>query len=69
MSREDQMIIKIQSKCRQFLAVKRVEELKKRQFISEKQKKLENNKAKVEALRVISQMWVLFREARRMAQA
>jgi antitoxin component of MazEF toxin-antitoxin module len=69
LSKEDKIIIKIQTRWRQFLAIRKVEEMRKRKFINERQKKLENNKQKVEALRVISQLWIVFKEAKRMAQA
>jgi hypothetical protein len=57
-------VIFIQSKYRQKVAKQKFKELKQRSYVSAQQKSLSSNKKKVLALRVISNTWLLYREAR-----
>jgi hypothetical protein len=57
-------VIRIQSKYRQKVAKQKYKEMKQRSYVSAQQKSLSSNKKKVLALRVISNTWLLYREAR-----
>lgn len=59
-------VIKIQARYRQHLAQVKFKEYKQRRYISMQQCALASNKQKIVALRVISKIWILFKEARRM---
>ena len=61
-------IIKLQSIFRQKLAEHKLKELRQRSYISAQQKSLSSNKKKIIALRVISKIWILYKEAKNGAE-
>ncbi|CAI2386030.1 unnamed protein product [Moneuplotes crassus] len=61
-------IIKLQSLFRQILAERKLKEMKQRSYIIKQQRSLSSNKRKIIALRTITHVWLMYKEAKIAAQ-